>query len=306
MDNSAQNGKTEPAHNANGQVTEEAEPQSYDVFDSSEFGIPPSPLAETVTQGLLMLDTLEAFDLALHGCMTPLNMKGEHKEVQEAYDILEETVGRLILTYQNINQERPLSLSFNDGGEPAEEKYPLSPKQVNYLEQLAPQVDDKQLHTTTYQKIIGSHPNAIPQLIRPRKKGRPAGEPTTNLQHSQRSDAADLLGRLLADLLSRECSYCHAPIHVLCSTDSGNIAELPHANRIRASKVEKENLGLTENGIRSAIQSAIFEYRSYEAKYSSLLTEDTTLSQVFLGILEKLELVNVSKHFQQATLENQK
>lgn len=151
------------------------ERRPLDVFDPTGDGHAPHTLAEVIQRGQDVLDSIDMFHAALYGCMTPLALSGEEREMIRARKRIQEEVLDPLRKAQDILElDLPLATAsalgavFGDTWAPPEGSWgTLSPEEILEVRLRSRQVGPEE--RTTYRVELDKQPK-IPGLIRRQRR----------------------------------------------------------------------------------------------------------------------------------------
>lgn len=203
-----------------------------DIHDPSEDGYVPRTLDEVVAAGEAALAALQAFEEAVDGCMTPLNLIKVRADLRSLSGRLQTHAADLREAQRIIASRSPIKALSSDGTRwsmpaGAYGDVTLSPSQIRYFAKDASGAGE----TTTYLEHLVSHRPLPAIAANARDKARRAAE---------REELWALQQRILDDVEAGPCPSCGAEAGSECITSSGNQTS-PHAARINASDLARRN-----------------------------------------------------------------
>lgn len=218
------------------------------TFDPGEHGFQPCSLEELVEVAALLTTSLGEFQDMLRGCTTPLNLRGTSKTAQKCLIEMVQVFGQLAEAHSIIEQDLPIAAKFGaaptSGWNPSGERGPhvlepgevLSPKQIQTLRQILE--DHPEYPQTTYSAVLAQG-HDVPPLVADAAKEQKASV-ARDAKRAAQAAAEDLIPAVMQDVESRACPRCAAEPDEFCRTNTGRIAEKPHAGRIKLSPLASD------------------------------------------------------------------
>lgn len=213
-----------------------------DIFDPTDDGFTPHKMSAVVDAAAAVSEALTAYEAALKGCMTPLNLAKVLKDVTEAREALAPDVRRIARARDIIEGDVPLARQFNvnetswwEPGEGIDRGLALTPRQLTALARQADKVGESE--TVTYREAI-TQSAPVPFLVAQARR-----EKRQDAKHRERLEQ---IAVILDDIKIYPCPYCEAAAGNTCVTNSGRTGG-PHADRMQLSPEMKGNWGLREH-----------------------------------------------------------
>lgn len=217
-----------------------------DVFDATDDGYAPRPVLEVAAAARRAAEALEDLQLALHGSMTPLNLREAARDISHAQALVQPHADLLTGAAHAISSGAPLARMFRDDPDPwmersddASGQIPLSPKQVLALAAQARELLPSA--TITYAQAMAGG-STVPPLI--------AGLRRAAERNRLRDEAEALIEAILLDMESRACERCGAGPGEYCTSSGGKVTD-PHAARRHASPLAAEHKGIAKYAHRT-------------------------------------------------------